>query len=177
MLYTALQHDGPVAIRYQRGSGTGVKLQPDYERLEIGKAAMLRRGEDVLFICFGPLVQYALEAADRLLRERGISASVMNARFAKPLDEELLAREIPAHEMVCTLEDHSLSAGFGAAILEFMNDKGVFQENSLWRFGVRDCFVPHASQFEQHAMNAYDPESIFRTVAARVSTRKALSAG
>ena len=160
MLFTALQHKGPVALRYPRGLGVGVELDRRPARLPIGKAEALLQGEDALLICFGPLTGYGLAAAHTLSDDYGISCTVINARFAKPLDAELLRAELPQYQLVCTLEDHALSGGFGAAVLELISDSGLVLQNPLKRFGIGDAFLPHAKQEEQHEMHQYDVDSI-----------------
>lgn len=169
MLFTAAHHHGPIALRYPRGNGIGVAMDGDFKTIPLGKAEVIHRGSDVLLICFGPLVNYALEAAGRLEREQGLSATVINARFAKPLDTELLGHEIPRYELVCTLEDHAVQGGFGSAVLEFVNDSNIKLQNSIKRFGVGDSFVPHASQSEQHAAEGIDAEAIFQFVASHAA--------
>jgi 1-deoxy-D-xylulose-5-phosphate synthase len=172
MLYTALQHPGPVALRYPRACGSGLPFAKKLSRLEIGKAQVVSRGSDVLFVCLGPMVQYAVCVAQRLSRELGLSASVINARFAKPLDRELFEEEFPKHRAVCTIEDHVLAGGFGSAILEFASDHHVKLQQPIWRFGIGDVFVPHATQAQQHAMQHYDPESIFQFIAHHMTCKK-----
>ena len=177
MLYTALQHDGPVGLRYPRGNGLGVSLDQPYHKLPIGKGEILTRGSDVLLIGFGPIVNYAMQAADKLLKEHGISATVMNARFAKPLDQELLCAELPKYALVCSLEDHAIEGGFGAAILEFANENSITLQAALKRFGVGDDFVPHANQTEQHTMYGYDVGSIVRFVLENTKPMQIAAAG
>ncbi len=160
MLYTAVSLNAPAAVRYPRGNGVGVPLDEQLVQLPVGKGEVLRRGEDALIIAFGPLVQSAIQAADTLAAQHGITTTVINARFAKPLDTELLAAELPKHGLVCTLEDHALSGGFGSAVVEFANDAGIALRIPIKRFGIGDSFVPHASQAEQHAMHGYDTQSI-----------------
>jgi 1-deoxy-D-xylulose-5-phosphate synthase len=152
MMYTALCYNGPIAIRYPRGSGVGADLSRPFERMVIGQAAVLRTGKDVLIIAYGPMVQTALKVAERLLREHGISTTVINARFAKPLDTELLGREIAKHSLCVTMEDHALAGGFGAGVLELINELGLALPSNLLRFGVPDDFIPHGSQAEQHQL-------------------------
>lgn len=159
MLYTAVNHNGPSAIRYPRGNGEGVELDAEFQTLEIGKAEVLLRGSDVLLVAFGPLVTTALRAAHHLL-ERGISATVINARFAKPLDTDLLGLELPRHRLVCTLEDHALMGGFGSAVLEMVEDLHIPLVQPIKRFGVGDSYVGHGSQSEQQIWNGYDYASI-----------------
>ncbi len=164
MLHTATLTDGPVGLRYPRGNGCGVALDETLQKLPIGKAEVMSRGSEVLFLCYGPLTYRGLEAAARLHEEYGISATVINARFAKPLDEELFSEEIPRHRLVCTLEDHAIQGGFGSAVLEFANDAHLILDQPILRFGVRDAYVTHASQDEQHTMNGYDCDTIVRLV-------------
>ncbi len=163
MLLTAVHHEGPIALRYPRGNGVGVCLG-SLQEIQIGKAEIMVRGRDVLLICFGPMVHQALLVAEALRLERGIQCTVINARFAKPLDVDLLSNLIPAHPLVCTVEDHALMGGFGAAVLEFINDHAVDLANPMLRFGVGDSFVPAASQDEQQALHGYDGESIFKLI-------------
>jgi 1-deoxy-D-xylulose-5-phosphate synthase len=172
MMYTALHLDLPTALRYPRGNGTGVALDPEYKMLEIGKGEVLCRGKEVLMVCYGPLVQYGLRVAERLLREHQISTTVINARFAKPLDLELLRTEIPLHSTVCAIEDHALAGGFSSAILEAINDHKIALQHELLRFGVQDEYVTHASQLEQHQMNGYDPESMFNAILRARTARR-----
>jgi 1-deoxy-D-xylulose-5-phosphate synthase len=177
MLYTAVHHNGPIAVRYPRGNGLGVALDPEYKALEIGKAEVVERGTDVLMIAFGPLVASAQQVAKRLREQNGLSATIINARFAKPLDTALLAAEMPKYPVVCTIEDHVLAGGFGGAVLEFVNDAGITLQSTVRRFGVGDAFVPHGSQAEQHALNGYDPESIYRELAAQFHAHPLAVAG
>ena len=177
MLYTALQHNGPIAIRYPRGNGQGVELEKDYRLLPIGKSEVLQTGQEVLMLCYGPLVSYALQAAEKLLSEAGISSTVVDCRFAKPLDAEMLARELPRHQLALTLEDHAIHGGFGSAVLELINNEGIALENPLRMFGVSDAFVPHASQSEQHSMQGYDAAAIFQYVMKNIRRRQLAAAG
>lgn len=169
MLYTAVELGSPVAVRYPRGNGVGVALDKELAALPIGKGEVLRRGEDVLFVCFGPIINNALVAADTLAREHGITSTVINARFAKPLDQELLRKELPLYKHIFTLEDHAIQGGFGSAVLEFASDAGLLNANSITRLGVQDEFVTHASQNEQHQMNGYDAASLVQVVVKRLT--------
>ncbi len=171
MLKTAVAYNGPIAIRYPRGNGAGVALDAELKELPIGKAEVLVRGSDALLIAFGPMVQYALTVAKKLSAS-GIQATVINARFAKPLDAQLFAEELPQYPIVCTMEDHALAGGFGSAVVEFINDSGLSMQCPVQRFGIQDQFVTHASQSEQHQMNGCDPESILRYVLAHHKSGK-----
>jgi 1-deoxy-D-xylulose-5-phosphate synthase len=160
MLYTGVNLGSPAAVRYPRGNGLGVQFDETLEKLPVGKAEIVRRGKDALLVCFGPIINNALRAADKLHSELGITCTVINARFVKPLDEALLASELPNYKVVCTVEDHAIAGGFGSAVIEFAQERNIQLQSSIHRFGVGDAFVPHASQAEQYAMNGYDSEGI-----------------
>lgn len=172
MLFTGVQRNGPTAIRYPRGNGTGVALDANLAQLPLGKGEIVRQGKDVLFIAFGPIIANALKAADILATKHNITCSVINARFAKPLDQDLLRAELPKYPLVCTIEDHAIAGGFGSAVMEFANDEGVKLQSSIKRFGVGDSFVPHATQGEQHAFNGYDAESLVSSILEQRGVRQ-----
>lgn len=173
MMFTAIKLGAPAAVRYPRGNGIGVALDEELLELPIGRGEILRTGQDALLIGFGPIVNNALAAARTLASEHGIECAVINARFAKPLDTELLANELPKYAVICSIEDHALAGGFGSALLEFVSDTGIMLRNPIKRFGIGDTFVPHGSQAEQHAMHGYDTASIIQYVRGNVShTRK-----
>lgn len=174
MVHSSLEYKCPVAIRYPRGEGIGVELDRDFKLLELGKAEVIQRGQDVLLVAFGPLVNTALEVAERLERERGVSVTVINARFAKPLDEKLFADELPRYQAIATLEDHALQGGFGSAVLEFIDARKLSLRGSITRFGIGDEFVAHASQIEQHKAAGLDAESIFHFLAKQVTPLKVI---
>ena len=108
-------------------------------------------------------------------RESTTSSGMLfaNARFAKPLDTELLAKEIPQYSMVCTLEDHAIHGGFGSAVLECVSDNGIVCQDHIHRFGMTDRFIPHASQAEQYALNGYDVEGIVKYILENRQIKKA----
>jgi 1-deoxy-D-xylulose-5-phosphate synthase len=175
MLYTAVHLGEPVAVRYPRGNGLGVTLDPELKKLPIGKSEILRRGSDALIIGFGPIVSYATEAAEILSKQHSIECTVINARFTKPLDHELLSNELPKYDLICTLEDHALAGGFGSAVVEFANDNNINLRSSIRRFGIGDSFVPHGSQAEQHKMHGYDATSITDYVKSHVASRRCVA--
>lgn len=172
MLFTAQELNRPVAVRYPRGNGVGIALDAELKHLPFGKGEVVRRGSDVLIVCFGPIIANALKAAEILESEHKITTTVVNARFAKPLDEKLLAEELPKHPLVCTLEDHAIAGGFGSAVVEFANDSGLSLPREIKRFGIGDQFVPHATQAEQHALHGYDAASIVSHVLAQLSSQQ-----
>jgi len=144
MLLTALQHNGPIALRYPRGPGTGAIFEKDIRPIPIGKAQILKEGQDVLILAIGRSVCEALEAHPKL-SAMGISATVVNCRFVKPIDVELvsaLAKKIPR---IITVEENVIQGGFGSAVLETLNEAGIsgFQ---MKRIGLPDTFVEHGPQ-------------------------------
>ena len=168
MLFTAASHDkGPIAIRYPRGNGIGVDISAPPKAIEIGKAEILREArpseKTAALIGFGVTVGFALEAAERLA-ELGIECEVINARFAKPLDERLLERVLSRHPLAVTIEDHVLQGGFGSAVLEFMADLNLTSTCQLVRMGIDDDFVEHGTQEELYRLCGFDVESIIRRV-------------
>ncbi|GAB4215098.1 MAG: 1-deoxy-D-xylulose-5-phosphate synthase [Synechococcales cyanobacterium] len=147
MIVTGIQHtQGPIAVRYPRGSGVGVPLAEEgWEPLPIGKGEVVRHGEDVLIVAYGTMVHPAVQAAE-MLKEHGMSAAVINARFAKPLDMELIgpmARQFPR---VITVEEGCLMGGFGSAVAEALLDAEILVP--LTRIGVPDLLVDHAKPEE-----------------------------
>lgn len=145
MLKTALDFDGPVSVRYPRGSGVGVALDTQWQDLPIGKAEVLRTGKDVCFWAIGSMVQTALDAAE-LLEAQGISAGVVNMRFAKPLDVELLREHAQSYGKIITLEEGVLAGGVGSAILEELNENKLLEHCEVRCFGIPDEFVMHGDK-------------------------------
>jgi len=142
MLRTAIEYPGPAALRYPRGSGFGVDIEREPARLEIGKAEVLREGHDVAILAYGEMVYPAIEAGENLAGQ-GVSASVVNARFVKPLDEELITEIARSHRLIVTAEDAYLAGGFGSAVLELLEAKGLADSVRVVRLGVTDEIVTH----------------------------------
>ncbi|HKR26703.1 MAG TPA: transketolase C-terminal domain-containing protein, partial [Acidobacteriaceae bacterium] len=140
MLYTAMLHDGPSAIRYARGTGPGAKVKPRPQALPIGKAEVMREGEDFAILGLGALLPMAKQLADAL-EQQGYSAAVINPRFIKPLDRELIGRYARHATAVVSFEDHVLIGGFGSAVLEAFNEMGI--ETPVIRVGWPDQFIEH----------------------------------
>lgn len=145
MVYTAVKHDGPIAFRYPRGNGYGVKMDDELQELPIGKAEVLRKGSDLAIVAYGNPVYSALAAAE-MLGERGIEAAVINARFAKPLDEELLANLGANFRRILTVEEGAIPGGFGDAVLEFFHSHDNLVEPKIRTLGLPDEFVDHGPQ-------------------------------
>lgn len=143
MLYTALQHDGPVAIRYPRGRGIGVPMDTEYKTIPIGKPEVLREGNDLQILAIGSMVYPSLNAAAALEKE-GLSVGVVNCRFVKPLDKGLVDI-VSSSGRVLVVEENIRQGGFGGAILELFNDMGL-KNVLVKRIGLPDKFVEHGPQ-------------------------------
>ncbi|MDJ0675863.1 MAG: 1-deoxy-D-xylulose-5-phosphate synthase [Calothrix sp. MO_167.B42] len=149
MVMTGINHTGPIAMRFPRGNGYGVPLMEEgWEPIEIGKGEILRHGDDVLLLGYGAMVHPALQAAE-ILGEHGIKATVVNARFAKPLDTELILPLAEKIGRVVTLEEGCISGGFGSAVTEALSDADVVVP--VKRIGVPDILVDHAQADESKA--------------------------
>ncbi len=145
MLVTAMEYNaGPIAFRYPRGAGTGVKIIPSPFPLPIGKAEVMTDGNDVLILAVGRSVGEALNGSSDL-KNMGIQATVVNCRFVKPIDHELICSLVTRIPRVITVEEHILHGGFGSAVLESLNDNGVTGFR-LRRLGIPDTFVEHGNQ-------------------------------
>jgi len=141
MLYTMKDYDdGPSAIRYPRGAGVGAKRKDAPVKLEIGKAELIQEGSDVTLIGLGHLFEIAEETKD-LLEAQGISVTVINPRWIKPLDEAMISKYAESSKVVCTFEDHVLKNGFGCGVIEMLHDAGI--TTPVERIGWPDEFVEH----------------------------------
>lgn len=145
MLKTALSFNGPISVRYPRGSGVGVDITEPMHELPIGKAEVLREGKELCFWAIGSMVQSAVQAADKL-KEQGIDAGVVNMRFAKPLDKELLIEHAKRYGKIVTLEEGVLAGGVGSEVLEILDDDGLLQQCAVLRLGIPDEFVTHGDK-------------------------------
>jgi len=161
MLKTAVMHDGPIALRYPRGNGYGVPLDQDLKPLPIGKAELLREGADGVLIALGSMVYPALEAAADLAKE-GLDLTVVNARFVKPLDAELLLQLAKRFGKLIALEENALQGGFGTAVLELLEEQGV--QAQVLRIGYPDQYIEQGEQHELRAMHGLDKDGIAKTV-------------
>ena len=161
MMYTAVTHNGPIAIRYPRGNAMGIELRQNFEALEIGKGEILSRGDDVAILAVGNMVDYSLKAAEMLSHD-GIEAEVINMRFIKPLDFELLDKVAAKFDKILTVEENSIVGGFGAGVLEYFNEQNY--KNDLLRIGLPDGYVEHGTQAELHKILGIDADGIFNKV-------------
>jgi 1-deoxy-D-xylulose-5-phosphate synthase len=164
MVLTGLLHSGPCAIRYPRGECEGVTLDPSIVPLPVGRGEIVREGDDVALVAIGAMVPVALKAAD-LLRDRGVAATVVNARFVKPLDRELLLDVAERVRRIVTIEDHVLMGGFGSAVLELFEEADV-RGVEVRRIGLPDAFIEHGAQSLLRKHHGLDPEGVAQRVAA-----------
>jgi 1-deoxy-D-xylulose-5-phosphate synthase len=170
MLKTAVQHlDGPIAVRYPRGSGVGVPMTDALHALPIGRGEVIRTGPDVAILALGTMVLPAERAAD-LLSADGLSASVVNARFAKPLDDRLILDLAARCGAIVTVEENVRHGGFGSAVLELIESQGVSLPVRV--LGVPDRVFEHASQGRLREMAGLTPAQIAEAASTLVNTHK-----
>jgi len=163
MLKTAVNHPGPAAIRYPRGAGLGVPLDPEMKELEIGKGEVLQDGTDIALIAYGHMVPPAQDLAKSLEGE-GLSVAVINARFVKPLDTDLICRYAQSAKCLITMEEHVVQGGFGSAVLEEINEQ-LPEKNILVKcIGVADKVIEHGAPALIRKDLKLDPESLLNTV-------------
>jgi 1-deoxy-D-xylulose-5-phosphate synthase len=157
MLFTATQYKkGPIAMRYPRGEAIGVEIG-DFEKIEIGKAEIVRKGKDVAILAIGNMVIHSEKAA-ALLSEIGISAEVVNMRFVKPLDREMLFDIFKRFDKILTIEDNTIVGGFGSAIVEFAESYRF--KNDILMHGLPDKFIEHGKPAELYEMLKMDGKGI-----------------
>lgn len=167
MLKTALSFDGPISVRYPRGSGVGVDITEPMQELPIGKAEVLREGKELCFWAIGSMVQSAVQAADKL-KEQGLDAGVVNMRFAKPLDKDLLIEHAKRYGKIVTLEEGVLAGGVGSEVLEILDDAGLLQQCAVLRLGIPDEFVTHGDKKLLFRDLGLDTDAIVQKAAAFV---------
>jgi 1-deoxy-D-xylulose-5-phosphate synthase len=162
MLATAVQHSGPIAFRYPRGYGAGVPIDDEIHTLPIGKGEVLTKGNDVAILAIGFTVASALEAAKQL-EDESISATVVNCRFVKPLDTELIIRLATEIPFILTVEENVLHGGFGSAVVECLMDAGITNSRVV-RIGIPDTYVEHGSQKILRSKYGIDTSGIVKAV-------------
>jgi len=160
MLYTAVEHPGPIALRYPRGKGVGVPFASTLQKIPIGKAEVLQEGEDLLILALGASVHHAQEAA-RELEERGFKATVVNARFVKPLDAQLILTLAAKCGRVLTVEENVAQGGFGSAILELLSDHDLTGV-PVKRLAIPDVFMEHGKPDILRKKYGLDAEGILK---------------
>jgi len=168
MLKSAVLHAGPIAIRYPRGPGIGVSLAGPVGDIPIGKAEILENGDDILILAIGSSVRESMIAHERL-KSDGIAATVVNSRFVKPLDADLIVQLSQGIKRVITVEENVLHGGFGSAVLECLSRQKIFDIRTQC-IGIADTFVEHGSQEELRSVHGLNAEAI--VAAAREMLRQ-----
>jgi 1-deoxy-D-xylulose-5-phosphate synthase len=165
MLVTSIHHSGPCAIRIPRGEGEGVPIAEEgFDPLEIGRGELLTDGDDLLIVAYGAMVAPAMATAG-LLQEKGVRAAVINARFLRPLDEALILPMAQRIGRVVTMEEGALPGGFGAAVVETLNDHQVLVP--VFRIGIPDVLVDHASPDQSKQALALTPVQMVERILER----------
>ena len=157
MLYTAVNYEGPAAVRYPRGEGIGVPLDEDFTELEIGRAEIVRDGGSIAILAVGTMVSAACKTAELLLK-REINCTVVNMRFIKPLDKECILQMADKMEAIVTMEENVLNGGFGSAVVELLADEG--RSIPVLRFGIPDEFIEQGTQSELREQCGLTPEQM-----------------
>jgi 1-deoxy-D-xylulose-5-phosphate synthase len=160
MIKTAIEYQGPVALRYPRGKGVGVERQSALQSIEIGTGEVLKEGDDVLILAIGTTVYPSLRAAERL-ECLGIHAAVINGRFLKPIDGELISHWAERIGKIVTVEENMLQGGFGSAVLELLQERSLPSVH-VKRLGIPDFFVEHGSQSVLRAKYGIDEDAILK---------------
>ena len=163
MLLTAVNTEGPAAIRYPRGSGYGVDISAKPRSLKIGKAEVLREAGEIAIIAYGSMVYPAMKAAENLEKD-GIDAGVINARFVKPLDSELILGLAQSCRMIVTVEEAYLAGGFGSAVMELLEENGLADKVKIVRMGVPDRIVTHGEPKLLLAKFGLDADGIYTKI-------------
>ncbi|MCK5916453.1 MAG: 1-deoxy-D-xylulose-5-phosphate synthase, partial [Deltaproteobacteria bacterium] len=163
MLFSSLQYSSPVAIRYPRGSGLGVEIESEFKSLELGSWEVLRPGRDLLLLAVGSCVAPALAAAEALSQNDNLDCQVVNCRFVKPFDEELLDSLLKDFKQVFTFEENAVAGGFGAGVLEFMAARKIWTTQVVIT-GVPDRFIPHGAPKQLRSELMLDADGIRKTV-------------
>jgi len=162
MLITAVESEGPIALRYPRGNGYGVPLEQKLTPLTIGKGEVVRNGDVAAVLAVGTMVNPALEAAERLAEE-GLSLAVVNARFIKPLDRDLIVEFARTTGVIITIEENVLEGGFGTAVLELLDEEGI-EGVKVRRLGFPDRYIEQGEQSELRALYGLDAAGIAASI-------------
>ncbi len=167
MLFTAVNLGSPCALRYPRGNGVGVNLTDTFKSIPIGSGEILETGNDIAIVAIGDMVMPSVIARNILL-SYGISATVVNARFIKPLDEQMLNDLAARFEVIVTVENNVIAGGFGSAVMELLNNKQI-NRNRFITIGIPDLFVPHGDQNKLKEIYDLYPEGIAKRIHAMMN--------
>jgi 1-deoxy-D-xylulose-5-phosphate synthase len=169
LLTTCYKHPGPAAVRYPRGTGPGVTIEPSLNTVTIGKARVVREGTNVAIVCFGALLPAAMEAGEAL------NATVVDMRWIKPLDTELLNALAESHQLIVSVEDHQRMTGAGSAVNEYMIDQGI--RVTLLNLGLPDEFIHHGKREALLSQHGLDGEGIIEAIRRRLVRLQGLTSG
>ncbi len=163
MLYSAILHDGPIAVRYPRGEGLGVPIDKEFRQIPLGTSESLQEGRDICLLAYGSMVSVAMEAAS-ILREEGIDAGVVNMRFAKPLDTAMLTSVVARYSHIVTLEEGVLKGGVGSAVLEWLALSDHLGRVHVRMIGVPDQYIDHGSPKILRSYLGLTPPDVAKTL-------------
>ncbi len=175
MLYTAVEHNGPIALRYPRGNGEGVALEKTFRKLPIGKGEILQTGQDYAFLAVGRMVGVAKVAA-LILKKEGLDGTVANMRFVKPLDEQLVLALARDHKVLLTMEENVLMGGFGSGVLETLQRHGV-TDCAVRQIAIPDKFIEHANPKIQRELCGLEPSQVADEVRKMLKTQNVVRLG
>jgi len=161
MLYTGFQHQGPAAVRYPRGKGPGVTVEPDMQLIPLGKAEVVKRGSGVAILAFGSIFEAALEVASQT------GATLVNMRFVKPLDADVILEMARSHELLVTVEENAASGGAGSGVNELLAAAGL--KVDILNIGLPDRYIEHGSRDDCLAMAGLDVKGILEQVNKRLN--------
>jgi 1-deoxy-D-xylulose-5-phosphate synthase len=175
MLFTAVEHKGPIALRYPRGNGEGVALEKTFRKLPIGKGEILQTGQDYAFLAVGRMVGVAKVAA-LILKKEGLDGTVANMRFVKPLDEQLVLALARDHKVLLTMEENVLMGGFGSGVLETLQRHGV-TDCAVRQIAIPDKFIEHANPKIQRELCGLEPSQVADEVRKMLKTQNVVRLG
>ncbi len=169
MLLTAIEYNGPAALRYPRGNGVGVDISSSPKKLEIGKAEILIEdpSADITILAYGSMVYPSLQASENL-RKSGIRTSVVNARFAKPLDAELILALAQSNRLLVTVEEAYLAGGFGSAVMELLEENELIDSIKVLRIGLPDRIITHGDPKLLLAKYGLDADGIYNRIKQKI---------
>jgi len=163
ILLTAIEHNGPAALRYPRGNAVGVDITGEPRLLEVGKGEILRDGGEITIVAYGSMVHPSLAAAENLAKD-GIETTVVNARFVKPLDAGLLLAMARTKRLIVTVEEAYLAGGFGSAVMELLEENGLQDKVRVVRMGIPDRLITHGDAKLLLAKYGLDADGIYTRV-------------
>ena len=165
MLYTGYQHKGPAAVRYPRGRGTGATVAPGMQALPVGKADIVKRDNRLAILAFGSCMSAATEVADKL------GASLVNMRFVKPMDADVIHEMAKTHTLLVTIEENAVIGGAGSGVNELLAAAGVMVE--ILNIGIPDRYIEHGSREDCLAMAGLDVKGILEQINKRLGDNNA----